>query len=42
MIILLLSLLCFLQNHLSGTDHAFVPISVVSEGKESTEFKNSF
>eukprot|EP00794_Sanderia_malayensis_P005430 gene5430-6109_t len=30
------------HNHLSQTNHAFVPISVVSEGRESVAFNQSF
>eukprot|EP00795_Rhopilema_esculentum_P012114 gene12114-2720_t len=30
------------HNHISGTDHAFIPISVVCEGKESAAFNESF
>jgi len=30
------------HNHLSSTDHAFAPISVVAEGKENASFNQSF
>jgi len=30
------------HNHVSSTDHAFVPISVVTEGKETKAFNESF